>query len=594
MSLPQVIAPVLPPLTQSISTQNTITTAPNLSSIPLSTSVTALPQQLNSAPAALTTSSSISSTLQSVMAGVGTTITPSSLNILPPLSTTQQQTQQQPIATQQQQQQQIPNLGIGLSNSSATNNSASTTQQQQQQVLGTLSNISKNISVTLPSTQTSISLPSSINVKIGPLSGGGSVSGGNGSGTGTNSQNQNQINNINRVVNNLSNNNNTNNNSNNNSSSHSANNHNNNNSNSNTVPIPNPSPSTNKTDVSSIVNSQQHLPPPPHSASAMMQNSINNSIMHSSSTSQSLVGMAAAVSSVASGLVGAASMANMVAQLNKQQLPQPSELGCSFMDPLEMSLASFENKSVTDLPNNLLHSSLMHDISLLKQENINNLQAQQSLMHQNMMHTQNMHMHLNPAMANNGFNLEMAAAMNGLGMAGLPMHLNPAAMSNPQAPMSSMFDQFKSNFVNNNTGMTTGALHPPKKEEKFLLTPKPIEDLLIRPPERKSGMDLNARMNLTQNLKNASSWSSLASGSPQNTQASNKPKPQTMDTFQAFKTRAKEKADRQKLLEQQQQRTQKELAEKEMKRQEQLKQKEQMKQMEHHHQQLQAELNNGR
>lgn len=321
--------------------------------------------------------------------------------------------------------------------------------------------------------------------------------------------------------------------------------------------------------------------------------------MHSNSTSQSLVGMAAAVNSMASGLGGASSaamaaanMASMVAQLNKQQqLPPPSELGCNFLDPLEMSLASLENKNVPDLPNNLLHSSLMHDISLLKQENINSLQAQQNLMHQNLMHTQNMHMnmHLNQAMTNNGFNMEMAAAMNGLGMPGLGMHLNPAGIGNPQAgPMPSMFDQFKSNFANNNAAMSAAAaLHPPKKEEKFLLTPKPIEDLLIRPPDRKSGMDMNSsKMNFPQNLKNASSWSSLASGSPQNTQASNKPKPQTMDTFQAFKNRAKEKLDRQKLLEQQQ-RTQKEMAEKEMKRQEQLKQKE-------HQQHLQAEMNNGR
>lgn len=63
-----------------------------------------------------------------------------------------------------------------------------------------------------------------------------------------------------------------------------------------------------------------------------------------------------------------------------------------------------------------------------------------------------------------------------------------------------------------------------------------------------------------------SSWSSLAAaGSPQSTPTSSKPKPTpTMDSFQQFKNRAKEKADRQKLLEQQEmkQRSHKEAVEK--------------------------------
>ena len=66
-----------------------------------------------------------------------------------------------------------------------------------------------------------------------------------------------------------------------------------------------------------------------------------------------------------------------------------------------------------------------------------------------------------------------------------------------------------------------------------------------------------------ENLKNANSWSSLGS-SPQNTQASNKNKP-SAEIFQAFRNKAKEKADRMKLLEQQEvKRVQKEQAEKEM------------------------------
>lgn len=96
-----------------------------------------------------------------------------------------------------------------------------------------------------------------------------------------------------------------------------------------------------------------------------------------------------------------------------------------------------------------------------------------------------------------------------------------------------------------------------KKEEKLttgLITPKPIEQLMMQP---------SAYRNQQENLKNASSWSSLASGSPQNTQTSTKSKP-SAEIFQAFRNKAKEKADRMKLLEQQEsKRVQKEQAEKE-------------------------------
>lgn len=132
----------------------------------------------------------------------------------------------------------------------------------------------------------------------------------------------------------------------------------------------------------------------------------------------------------------------------------------------------------------------------------------------------------------------------------------------------------------------------------MLITPKPIESMMPSPPEKKMNQQQqslqqspsaeskgsgvvggiggpNSGTNFAQafksaheqNLKNASSWSSLASAnSPQNTPTS-KVKP-GMDSFQAFRNKAKEKADRLKLLEQQElKRSQKEAAEKEQKRQ---------------------------
>ncbi|XP_055307981.1 bromodomain-containing protein 3-like isoform X3 [Sitodiplosis mosellana] len=115
--------------------------------------------------------------------------------------------------------------------------------------------------------------------------------------------------------------------------------------------------------------------------------------------------------------------------------------------------------------------------------------------------------------------------------------------------------------------------------------PKPIEELLMPQHDKKSTPPpaLPPQMPMSDqkpNLANAfnksmdpaikntiaSSWSSLAAaGSPQSTPTSSKPKPTpVMDSFQQFKNRAKEKADRQKLLEQQEmkQRSHKEAAEK--------------------------------
>lgn len=144
---------------------------------------------------------------------------------------------------------------------------------------------------------------------------------------------------------------------------------------------------------------------------------------------------------------------------------------------------------------------------------------------------------------------------------------------------------------------------------KLLITPKPIESMMPSPPEMKknphatqqtmgggtvvpppqqSPSDLKipsttaagaagnqanfaqAFKTHEQNVKNPSSWSILASaGSPQNTPTSNKTKP-AMDSFQQFRNKAKEKADRQKQLEaaekEKEQKRQKEAAEKEQQR----------------------------
>lgn len=105
-----------------------------------------------------------------------------------------------------------------------------------------------------------------------------------------------------------------------------------------------------------------------------------------------------------------------------------------------------------------------------------------------------------------------------------------------------------------------------------MLTPKPIEELLMNPNDKSKGLSgpgggpFNASFNkYEQNLKNASSWSQLAAaGSPQNPGVSISSKTKMpSDTFQEYRTKAKEQAQRQK----QEQEKKKKEKEQELKRQ---------------------------
>ncbi|XP_021706223.1 bromodomain-containing protein 3 isoform X7 [Aedes aegypti] len=276
----------------------------------------------------------------------------------------------------------------------------------------------------------------------------------------------------------------------------------------------------------------------------------------------------------------------------------------SFMDPLEHSLASFEKGDPTALGLTLLND-LKHEFSA------SNLQA-----HANLLPSLDMMTHLQNQMvhSNNGFNNDFNGngPLNGMGSLATSvgmsqMLMNSMANSNPMLGNVGMFDPLQnfmrpSSYQNNPnlndrtidlTGGSTSAAVAPKKEEgKFMLTPKPIEDLLMNPNDKKmSGTPPDVKGNFPhsfkasghdQNLKSA--WSQLAAaGSPQSTTTSAKPKP-AMDTFQAFRNKAKEKLDRQKFLQQQElKRSQKEQAEKELKRQQEQQQKVK-----------QEEINNGR
>ncbi|XP_062712905.1 homeotic protein female sterile isoform X4 [Aedes albopictus] len=271
----------------------------------------------------------------------------------------------------------------------------------------------------------------------------------------------------------------------------------------------------------------------------------------------------------------------------------------SFMDPLEHSLASFEKNDATALSLTLLND-LKHEFSA------SNLQA-----HANLMPSLDMMTHLQNQMvhSNNGFNNDFNGngPLNGMGSLATSvgmsqMLMNSMANTNPMLSNvgMSLFDPLQnfmrpSSYQNNPNlndrtidltgGSSSSAAVVSKKEEgKFMLTPKPIEDLLMNPNEKKmggtppdmKGSHPHAFKQSAHDQSMKSAWSQLASaGSPQSTptSAAAKPKP-AMDTFQAFRNKAKEKLDRQKFLQQQElKRSQKEQAEKELKRQQEQQQK---------------------
>lgn len=263
-------------------------------------------------------------------------------------------------------------------------------------------------------------------------------------------------------------------------------------------------------------------------------------------------------------------------------LPLPADN--TFTDPLEQSLASLEQDK-----NEGLGSPLSNIGSIPAIPNIPNINPTHHLPMINQMIPPNPLLHpsihgtidtneITPVMSaistanmlhsnNNGFGnmeQEMDMPMNNNGLSIMPMSI------------SSIFDPLPTTqpIMNSIPNL------PIKKGDKPLIHPKPIEELSnpipnlpgnhndkkMTPPEQKSSNFASAfKPKQEQNIKNASSWSSLAqANSPQNsnTGVSNR---QMADSFQQFKKQAKEKADRQKaLLEQQEmRRQQKEQAEKE-------------------------------
>ncbi|XP_062560513.1 homeotic protein female sterile-like isoform X2 [Armigeres subalbatus] len=428
-------------------------------------------------------------------------------------------------------------------------------------------------------------------------------------------------------------------------SNNSINCNNNNSNNSNQVPLPTPSPntttmlpsnllSTSSNSMNNINNVTQQPQQPNQQQSQSQLGQPSNNGLSSSNTNGMSNALNIPTSQISAGLAAINSLANMATagmqqhmQLSQPQTQQPMGKQSSnqsahmplqlpavgvgrssvnnpqmhamanFLDPLEHSLASFEKNDQT-----ALGLSFLNDF---KQElSASNLQAHANLLPSIdlMSHFQNQMVH-----SNNGFNNDFNGngPLNGMGSLATSvgmsqMLMNSMVNSNPNLGNVGMqlFDPLQ-NFMRpssyqNNPNMndptidltgsrTSVAPVVPKKEEgKFMLTPKPIEDLLMNPNDKKiSGTPPDGKGAFAHAFKSSahdqslkSAWSQLASaGSPQNTPTSAKQKP-AMDTFQAFRNKAKEKLDRQKFLQQQElKRSQKEQAEKELKRQQEQQQK---------------------
>ncbi|CAH1119082.1 unnamed protein product [Phaedon cochleariae] len=189
---------------------------------------------------------------------------------------------------------------------------------------------------------------------------------------------------------------------------------------------------------------------------------------------------------------------------------QPSTMNMDLKAPVNMGI----------MPSNpLMHHGISEsDIPNLMQTHNNQ---------PNMMHAQN-----------NGFGLkhdfEMGMNNNGISSMGLPMELSIPSMFDPiPQHMNNQLIKNEPPHMNDRLDVISNLLN----DKKLNLNQKPLSQTF-------GGFKTDKA---EHNVKNASSWSSLAKGkSPQSNTPGGSSKQQVMDSFKAFQNKAKEKADREK------------------------------------------------
>lgn len=271
-------------------------------------------------------------------------------------------------------------------------------------------------------------------------------------------------------------------------------------------------------------------------------------------------------------------------QQQQQQHQQQQQLHQQYLDPLEHSLASLEQSFKSEMPPNshammnaVAQNNLLNDLTLglAKQNSMDlghaHLMAQLQGLGPDMGLMNNTNRSDGFLPSHNGYMkqeilhdpMQLSASLsNALGM-------GPAGLVMP--PVSSIFDPLPTTPVSHQSMiqqppliMPASNIMPPMhiKEEKPMITPKPIEDLIgipnmnnsmnerVKYEEKKNNSSSQRQEEKSmsnsfyqafkpkqeQNVKNATSWSLLAqAGSPQgsNVQVAqqSKPKP-TMDSFQ--------------------------------------------------------------
>lgn len=240
----------------------------------------------------------------------------------------------------------------------------------------------------------------------------------------------------------------------------------------------------------------------------------------------------------------------------------------TYTDPLEQSLASLEhdikhsntidavtastilqqmpttisNPIVPIQNSNIITSNLNHPILQPSQMGMDlkapimgpNVMPVNPLIHNQIMEPQNNQPNMLHSQ-NNGFGIknefEIGNNNNGFPQVGLPLEMS----------ISSMFEPFP--LPINNQNLKNEAQIKLEESIGIINEKKPPLDPKIV-PQNFGNFKPNKQ---EQNVKNASSWSSLAKGkSPQNNTPGGSSKQQVMDSFKAFQNKAKEKADREK------------------------------------------------
>lgn len=229
-----------------------------------------------------------------------------------------------------------------------------------------------------------------------------------------------------------------------------------------------------------------------------------------------------------------------------------------FTDPLEHTLASLEQPQLSMTKSQDLNSMLM---------DIQKQQQQQQQLQINLLNQIPVSHPSNPAGFGTDFN-GVNGLMNILGIQSEPANMQLLSqqmkgaagrfpdmwnVTNPALPMNPMAPRVNNPPNWDPQQQQQQQQQPPptmKPQDKIILTPKPIQELLAvndksKLPDVRHNTAFGQTFKYEQNpnLKNANSWSQLASHDPMNT--SNKSKLPS-DTFNEFRTKAKEQQQRQK------------------------------------------------